>query len=87
MHDSRISLDLDPYGNYFLQRLVEHLSKSQLRDFIGRAKTRIAEMCYNLHGSCTLFKVIQEIKNSADLTCDFSQALLPISENMAFVLL
>mmetsp|Transcript_533 Transcript_533/g.669 ORF Transcript_533/g.669 Transcript_533/m.669 type:complete len:156 (+) Transcript_533:2064-2531(+) len=54
----------DPFGNYLVQKLVEHCTEDQLRQAVTTIKAEPLVICKDLHGTRSVQKLVEVLTHS-----------------------
>ena len=69
-------LSIDSFGNYLIQKLLEHLSNDLIQDFFNNIICpSFMEIALNPHGSRVIQKILGRIYTDKNLMSDFNQCL------------
>ena len=72
------NLIIDPFGNYFIQKLLEYLNLNQINEIITNyINKNFLEICLNPHGTRVIQKLIERIYNYDLLLEKFNVLLNP----------
>ena len=67
---------LDTFGNYFIQKLLEYISKEKLENFFNEIICpSFVEICLNAHGSRVIQKLLDKIYTNKELVTKFNEYL------------
>ena len=68
----------DPFGNYFIQKLIEYININQIKEIITYIISHnFLEICLNQYGTRVIQKLIERIFNNNLLLEDFNNLLFP----------
>lgn len=56
-------LMIDPFGNYFCQKIMELISQDDLNYVVNKISDKIVKISYNQHGTRSVQKLIELVKN------------------------
>ena len=62
---------VDPFGNYLCQKLIDVVSEPQVGEILDGISNYIGEICMNNHGTRTIQKLIERIKNNKQFSSLF----------------
>lgn len=54
---------IDPFGNYFCQKIMELISQDDLNYVVNKISDKIVKISYNQHGTRSVQKLIELVKN------------------------
>lgn len=54
---------IDPFGNYFCQKIMELISQDDLNYVVNKLSDKIVKISYNQHGTRSVQKLIELVKN------------------------
>ncbi len=71
-------LMFDPFGNYFIQKIIEYLNLNQINEILKNGiNNNFLEICLNPHGTRVIQKIIEKIYNNNVSLDLFNMLLFP----------
>ncbi len=76
--DKIIELSCDQFGNYFIQKVIEHLKIEQISELLyKKISNHFRSLCFNQHGTRVIQKIFERIINDDNLLNYYTLLLNP----------
>jgi hypothetical protein len=76
--DKIYELSCDQFGNYFIQKVIEHLNMDQISELLQKKiSNQFRSLCFNQHGTRVIQKIFERIINNENLLNYYTLLLNP----------
>ena len=71
-------ISCDQFGNYFIQKVIEHLNDDQIKELLyKKISSNFRSFCFNQHGTRVVQKIFEKIINNDELLNYYNLLLTP----------
>ena len=71
-------ISCDQFGNYFIQKVIEHLIDEQIKELLyKKISSNFRSFCFNQHGTRVIQKIFEKILNNDELLNYYNELLTP----------
>ena len=77
-------ISCDQFGNYFIQKVIEHLNDDQIKELLDKKiSSNFRFFCFNQHGTRVVQKIFEKIINNDELLNKYNILLTPNLKDFA----